>query len=298
MVLLSTMIFLPTLVRWLFRIPQSHLRPAKDQALLDRTTQVLAGSLVVDAPLLRTLRDHLASELPVLHLSIWDDTHQVSTGPCEALGPPSFAIALPDERGELQVWLMKYRTHRRSERILFGLLPWIQAALRSSKAFQLTHIEAITDPLTGLGNRRLLYAERRKHAESGGAFGLLLIDLNDFKEINDTWDHRVGDQALLRFTQIMHACTRHSDTLVRLGGDEFMIIANDADLSGMQYLAERIALATHRNRLELPDGTKHRLSAAFGWSCYPTDGEDWEVLIALADQRMYAHKATQKTSVA
>jgi len=248
--------------------------------------------------MLRTFRDTLATELPVLHVSIWDETHQVSTGPCETLGPPSFAIALPDGRGEVQIWLTQYKTHKRSEGILFALLPWIQAALRSSKAFQITHIEAITDPLTGLGNRRLLYAERRKHAENGGAFGILLIDLNDFKTINDTWDHRVGDQALLRFTQIMHECTRHSDTLVRLGGDEFMIVANDADLSGMAYLAERIALATHRHRLDLPDGTKQRLSAAFGWSCYPTDGEDWEVLIALADQRMYAHKATQKSSVA
>jgi diguanylate cyclase (GGDEF)-like protein len=120
------------------------------------------------------------------------------------------------------------------------------------------------------------------------------MDLNDFKDINDTWDHHVGDQALLRFTQIMQSCTRHSDTLVRLGGDEFMIIAMDADTLGMELLAERIALATHRFRLDLPNGKQHRISTAFGWACYPTDGEDWEVLTALADERMYAHKASQK----
>lgn len=274
--------------------PYRVRRSRKDQALLDRATQVLAGAMIVDAPLLRTLRDHLALELPILHIAIWDDTHQVSTGPCEALGPPCFILPLVSEKGELQLWQTQKRPHRRTERIASALLPWIQAALHSSKATQRTQFEANTDPLTGLGNRRALYTERRRFAESGSAYAVLLLDLNDFKSINDTWDHQLGDRALKQFTEILRSCTRHTDTLVRLGGDEFLIIAKDASPEGMLLLGERIALASHRNRLELPNGVNYRISASLGWACCPEDGQNWEDLIALADERMYAHKAHQK----
>ncbi|MEC7242699.1 MAG: GGDEF domain-containing protein [Myxococcota bacterium] len=297
-VMLGFLIVLPTLVRWTLRVPIAPVRPKRDQELLDHATQILAGSLVVDAPLLRNLRDQLARELPLLHLAIWDDAHQVSTGPTDGLGPATFEIPLPARIGEVQVWLTQYSSHRRSERLFHGLMPWLQAALRSSKAFQRTQFEALTDPLTGLGNRRMIHVERRKHAERGGAFGLLLLDLNDFKAINDTWDHHVGDRALLRFTKILQTCTRHSDTVIRLGGDEFLIIANDTDAAGMEMLAHRIGEVSEELQLELPNGQHQRISSAYGWSCYPSDGEEWEGLIAKADQRMYAHKALQKVSVA
>ena len=297
-VMLGLLIILPTLVRWVLRVPIAPVRPKKEQAILDRATQILAGSLVVDAPMLRSLRDQLGRDIPLLHLAIWDDCHQVSTGPTEALGKPSFAIPLPSKVGEVQVWLTQYKAHRKSERILYGLLPWLQAALRSSKAFQKTQFEAVTDPLTGLGNRRMIHIERRKHAETGGVFGLLLLDLNDFKSINDTWDHHVGDRALIQFTQILRTCTRHSDAVIRLGGDEFLIIARDTDAEGMELLAHRIGEVSQRQQLELPNGTMHHISSSYGWSCYPMDGEDWEVLIAMADQRMYTHKSSQKMSVA
>ena len=297
-VMLGFLIVLPTLVRWAFRVPLAVVRPKKDQELLDRATQILAGSLVVDAPLLRNLRDQLAQDLPLLHLALWDSAHQVSTGPTQALGDPSFEIPLPSRVGVLQVWLTQRTSHQKSERLFLGLMPWLQAALRSSKAFQRTQFEALTDPLTGLGNRRMIHMERRKHAERGGAFGLLLLDLNDFKLINDTWDHHVGDRALLRFTKILQTCTRHSDSVIRLGGDEFLIIASDTDAAGMEMLAHRIGEVSDELQLELPNGLRHRISSAYGWSCYPQDGDDWEDLIAKADRRMYAHKEQQKISVA
>jgi diguanylate cyclase (GGDEF)-like protein len=296
--LLGGLILAPTLVRLAMGLSFRRRRSRRDQALLDRSTQVLAGAMVVDAPLLRRLRDHLACELPVLHMAIWNDTHQVSTGPCEDLGPPSLIVELKSERGEVQLWLNRKKGRRRTERIAKVQLPWIEAALRSSKAYKITQFEATTDPLTGLGNRRVLYAERRKFDDSEGSYGVLLMDLNDFKSINDNWDHQLGDQALLRFTEILRSCTRHTDTLVRLGGDEFLIIAKDASPEGMILLGERIALASHRHRLQLPNGVKYRISASIGWACSPEDGQDWERLIALADQRMYAHKADQKASVA
>lgn len=258
----------------------------------------MAGAMVVDSPLLRRLRDHLACELPILHMAIWNDTHQVSTGPCEDLGPPNVIVELKTERGEVQFWLTQKRGHRRTKRIANAQLPWIEAALRSSKSYKITQFEANTDPLTGLGNRRALYAERRKFDESKSSYGVLLLDLNDFKSINDTWDHQLGDQALVRFTEILRNCTRHTDTLVRLGGDEFLVIAKDASPEGMILLGERIALASHSHRLQLPNGVKYRISASIGWACSPEDGRDWEGLIALADQRMYVHKENQKTSVA
>ena len=86
--------------------------------------------------------------------------------------------------------------------------------------------------------------------------------------------------------------------MIRLGGDEFLIIARDTDAEGMELLAHRIGEVSQRQQLELPNGTMHHISSSYGWSCYPMDGEDWEVLIARADQRMYTHKSSQKMSVA
>ena len=216
----------------------------------------------------------------------------------QELGTPSFAV-LSQLKGEIQIWLAQHSKHRRTEEN--GLRP---SSMDSSGASRLqlfseaANLKAITDPLTGLGNRRMIHLERRRYREDGSCFGLLLLDLNDFKAINDTWDHQVGDAALLRFTHILRTCTRHSDSVIRLGGDEFLIVAKDTDAEGMQLLADRISLMSHRHRLELPNGQQHRISSAFGWACYPQDGDEWEVLIALADQRMYSHKASMKSSVA
>lgn len=152
---------------------------------------------------------------------------------------------------------------------------------------------ALHDELTGLPNRRLFQdrlagaLERARRAGSHAA--LLLIDLDNFKQVNDTAGHHVGDLLLRRISQVFHGRLRRSDTLARTGGDEFSLILEDpitredADQVGqslMQLLDEPLEL----------DGHIVHASASVGIAIFPEDGTRGEDLCVIADRRMYADK--------
>lgn len=106
------------------------------------------------------------------------------------------------------------------------------------------HYGAYTDVLTGLWNRR--YFNRRLSEEmdrtkrNHTAFCLALIDVDNFKHINDTYGHSVGDESLSKIANILKQCTRSTDVITRLGGDEFAIIFPEADMNGVSAIAERM----------------------------------------------------------
>lgn len=153
---------------------------------------------------------------------------------------------------------------------------------------------ALTDPLTGLANRVLFYdrlgqaTARARRARQGLA--LLLIDLDDFKTVNDRFGHPVGDLALQEFAQRLRAATREADVLARLGGDEFALVQTDLQQpDGVQALADRLLSA-----LAVPtilNGCDVTLHASIGVAVFPRDGHDADALVARADQALYAAKA-------
>jgi diguanylate cyclase (GGDEF)-like protein len=150
------------------------------------------------------------------------------------------------------------------------------------------------DALTGLPNRlsmqqRLALAmELAKRTRK--KLAVMLVDLDDFKTINDTRGHPAGDQALVQLAARLRTSVRGSDTVARYGGDEFVLLAGELDRgedAGM--IAEKVA-----DMIQVPlaiEGGPAQVSCSIGISVYPDDAETAEALIALADKAMYASKS-------
>lgn len=156
------------------------------------------------------------------------------------------------------------------------------------------------DPLTGVANRRhfdtVLQQELapRRTRPSGSRreadrspLALLVVDLDDFKGINDNHGHPVGDAVLCEVAERVQSILRSTDTLARIGGDEFAVIAPGAHGDGARLMAEAIrgAVSTQYSDSGIPAPT-----ASVGWAICPEDGEDFESLIRAADERMLSRK--------
>jgi len=151
---------------------------------------------------------------------------------------------------------------------------------------------AFHDELTGLPNRRLLQ-DRLTQAlaiadRNGTKVAVLLLDLNRFKEVNDTYGHRVGDLALREVVARLARCVHPGDTLARSGGDEFTIVSHIVDVG------EAVALQSAlESALSAPidiEGTEVQTGLSIGLALYPDDGSDPDRLCAAADHEMYAVK--------
>jgi diguanylate cyclase (GGDEF)-like protein len=149
------------------------------------------------------------------------------------------------------------------------------------------------DPLTGLPNRRLFFS-RLEHAianaeRTGKLVGLLYVDLDFFKEINDTYGHAVGDEVLRSVAALLTSVTRAGDTVARLGGDEFVILFDQIeDSKALLGIAQKL-LSYLQNRL-LIRGHDLQIKASLGISLYPRDGKDAQTLLQSADKAMYCSK--------
>lgn len=165
------------------------------------------------------------------------------------------------------------------------------------KKFQDTIMrQATQDSLTGLPNRALLM-DRLKHAlaqahRHGTGTAVLFMDLDGFKEINDTLGHNVGDELLIQVAERLKKTIRESDTLARMGGDEFVFVINDAELDGVKQLCDKV-LHSLEQGFEL-EGNRHTISASLGIAMYPEHSLDENELLRLADQAMYDAKRLGK----
>ncbi len=161
-------------------------------------------------------------------------------------------------------------------------------------AHQVTH-----DILTNLPNRAF-FNERIKHAlalakRNSWQVALLFIDLNDFKAINDTFGHNVGDDVLIEFGKRLQTSVRDSDTVVRLGGDEFTcLLENISSKDKLAFLAKKI-IANIKMPFDVNEELRLELSASIGISVFPQDGKDAATLLKNADQAMYSVKKQKGT---
>jgi len=148
------------------------------------------------------------------------------------------------------------------------------------------------DPLTGLANRNLLF-DRLEHAmqrarREQSKVAVLLIDLDGFKAVNDTFGHNVGDRLLCEISHRLLANVRTSDTVARFGGDEFVVICESMDLDNVTHVAEKILSA-----LAFPialAGTEIRSGGSIGIATWPEHGTDVTELLHAADLAMYSAK--------
>jgi diguanylate cyclase len=196
---------------------------------------------------------------------------------------------LPGARLDVEIWdIPKYL-------VAIGMI----VTLLEEQILESEHL-AYHDALTGLPNRRLLQdrlAQAIAHgARSGRKVAVLLLDLDEFKAVNDTFGHRIGDTVLQQVAARLSARLRAADTLARTGGDEFTVISEVADAEGAKTLVWALEAA-----LLLPLRVERRtvkLSVSIGYALYPDDASDPSDLCALADRAMYLAKGRSLKSSA
>ena len=172
-----------------------------------------------------------------------------------------------------------------------------QAATALDNVVLLARIQhqALHDPLTGLPNRIVLEDRTRqallKASRSGHSCALLFLDLDCFKNVNDTLGHDVGDDLIAQVADRLRLSLRAADTLARFGGDEFVVLLSDPDsVAAAPVVAEKV-LAALRTPFLLA-GDQHVVSCSIGIACAPEDGDDYDTLLRHADAAMYRAKHT------
>lgn len=165
---------------------------------------------------------------------------------------------------------------------------------------------ARSDQLTGLPNRRYLFdrigddiaRSRRAHHDDdpvNGDVAFLMVDLDNFKQINDIHGHDAGDRILLEFSRTLGRQLRDSDYMIRWGGEEFLVVACQAECGQAHQIAERMIEGVRANRFTIEDaGQDLALTCSIGIACYPfgepIDALDWEQVVQLADVAVYQAK--------
>jgi diguanylate cyclase (GGDEF)-like protein/PAS domain S-box-containing protein len=251
-----------------------------------RAVAALAGRAVAGAPpdeLEREAVARLRETLPLRHAAIRSDASEgelrLELGDGEAL-VASFERALGEEESAF----------------LRAIATVLGTALARLRTEERTRHEALHDPLTGLANRTLL-RDRLEHALARTArdelsTGVLFIDLDDFKAVNDRFGHAAGDAVLAELAARLRVAVRPADTVARLGGDEFIVVCEGIDCDSATALGERMEEAVRRPLVV--GGVAHRLSASIGIAL---GHEQPEALLAAADAALYRAKAAGRGRV-
>lgn len=162
-----------------------------------------------------------------------------------------------------------------------------------------TEIASLTDPLTGVGNRR--HAERtlaetkRRSLDKGLGFGVLMLDLDHFKRVNDDHGHQTGDHLLAAVGATIRQCLRLEDKVSRWGGEEFLILVEDTGFDGLAKLAERLRMLIGATFIHHEGGTIST-SVSIG-GVFLTDCARLDEAVALADANLYTCKKTGRDKV-
>jgi diguanylate cyclase (GGDEF)-like protein len=173
-------------------------------------------------------------------------------------------------------------------------------ALENARLHDIVQRQAMTDDLTGLVNRRrfmaALEAEIDRTARLGGGLSVVLVDLDDFKLVNDRFGHHSGDRVLEAFGALLSRHIRDVDLAARLGGEEFALLLPEADLAGAVSTATRLCTSLSERPLAFVEGNALSLTASFGVVHYVA-GDTGEELLRLADRALYRAKGEGKNRV-
>jgi diguanylate cyclase (GGDEF)-like protein len=185
----------------------------------------------------------------------------------------------------------------------------VLGVLANQAAAALTTIEmndrikdmAMRDGLTGLYNRRA-FDEQLRHAlgredRQQGRLGLVLLDIDHFKKLNDTFGHPAGDAVLRHTAHVVEQHLRRGDEAARFGGEEFALILPGTDEAGARRLAERVRGAVEKAQIVF-EGARLSVTVSLGAAVWPTDGKDEETLLAAADRALYAAKQAGRNRMA
>lgn len=218
-------------------------------------------------------------------------------------------VAVPEHTPKLAGLLgVAYAASRelssQEESVVRSILSVMVMVVGSSKALSRTLAEleyySMHDPLTGLYNRRhfnaMLDYEVGRSERHGHEFALLLFDLDNFKDINDSYGHPIGDATLCGVAEVLQSHVRKGDLAVRLGGDEFALILMETGRSGAITVANNLGRALRERIFEGPNGNGFHLTISIGVVVFPHDAANVTDLLAGGDMAMYCAKDMGKDS--
>jgi diguanylate cyclase (GGDEF)-like protein len=172
------------------------------------------------------------------------------------------------------------------------------AVIHNAVLFEQTHEEAVTDQLTGLPNHRFLILHMTRELARARRFAssvaVLLLDLDNLKDINDSYGHPAGDRALREVASVLRRAIRPYDVVSRYGGDEFIVLLSNCGIEDAEV--KRVELQQVVDALPfVVRGTQRvRLAVSIGAAVFPRDGDTYEALLTVADQQMYRDKSQRK----
>jgi diguanylate cyclase (GGDEF)-like protein len=175
-------------------------------------------------------------------------------------------------------------------------------AVENSQLYRQTREMSLIDALTGIYNHRhfkvLLGVEMGRAERYSRTMALLMIDVDNFKRVNDTFGHPIGDQVLRGVARILGEAVRRSDVLARYGGEEFAVILQETEFAAARSVAEKLCRDVE-SKASFPDGRDGRIHATIsvGLAFYPADAQDEAGLLALADAALYRAKQAGKNRV-
>ena len=174
--------------------------------------------------------------------------------------------------------------------VMNTLADLLATALHNSFVFQKLQQQSITDGLTSIKTRRYFWealsSEWKRASRSGRPFSVVLVDLDKFKEVNDTYGHLEGDMVLARVGRLLEQKCRQSNVVARYGGDEFVILMPETSVEQAQILSERLRLWLATD----PMLSEHHITGSFGVASFPVHGLAAEDIIRSADAGMYVSK--------
>jgi diguanylate cyclase (GGDEF)-like protein len=250
---------------------------------------------------LRADLDAYSSRLSKHRKSYMRDGQEGQQGNAEAL-PPLAVVTLRYHEGSVGVLMVRLadvtRVWQESETLLLRTVAdQVAVAVNHARLFEQVQQQALTDGLTGCHNRRAFEGqlERDLHMATrlGQPLSLVLLDLDKFKHVNDTYGHDTGDLVLRILAQTLREELRRVDTAARIGGEEFAIILPQSDMFGALAVAERLRLRIEK--LQVPK--VGHITASFGVSVFPFHGAHRAQLASLADRALYLAKQTGRNRI-
>ncbi len=206
------------------------------------------------------------------------------------------ALCIPITYGETLMGVLNVESQRENAfaeqdvLILRTLADLLATALHNVYVFQKMQHQSITDALTGIKTRRFfleaLQSEWKRAARTGRPFSMVALDLDKFKEVNDTLGHLEGDLVLARIGRLLEQKVRQSNVVARYGGDEFMILMPETGVEQAQILSERLRLWIATD----PMLNERHVTGSFGVATFPLHGATVEDVMRVADEGMYISK--------
>src|SRR5215471_6169984 len=172
------------------------------------------------------------------------------------------------------------------------------AVLHNAIVFEQTQEDSLTDPLTGLPNRRSMFVHLSRELSRAERLkkevALIVMDVDGFKTINDSYGHHVGDNALREVSLALQGTLRPYDLCVRYAGDEFIVVLTDCSREGVELKRLELQDRVSQIDFEVRPGKRMPLAVSAGAAVFPHDGTTYEALLAEADHRMYRDKAARR----